>query len=64
MQALLFLSFIGSLFLFLWASTKIAEFHYKIKDTDAPLFIIYALIFVTIWGAIVIQVLFNMELIN
>lgn len=42
----------------IWASTKVADLHYRIKDTEAPLYFIYAGIFVSIWGAIM-AVLFN-----
>lgn len=45
-------SFMGTI----WLSIKAADFHYKIKDTDAPLYFIYAVIFVSIWGAIMAEI--------
>ena len=40
-------SFIGTI----WFSTKVADLHYKIKDSEEPLYLIYGGIFVSIWGA-------------
>jgi hypothetical protein len=45
-------SFMGTI----WLSTKIADLHYKIKDTEQPLYIIYAAILVLIWVAIALQI--------
>lgn len=40
----------------IWLSTKAADLHYKIKDTDSPLYFIYAGIFVSIWSAIMMGI--------
>jgi hypothetical protein len=39
-------------------SIKVADLHYKIKDTDTPLYFVYGGIFVSIWGAVMVT-LFN-----
>lgn len=42
----------------IWLSTKAADYHYKIKDTEAPLYYIYGGLFVSLWcGSMII--LFN-----
>lgn len=50
-----------SLFGVIWLSTKISDYHYKKRYTDAPLYIIYGYILVTIWAGIVILIIENIN---
>ena len=56
MIGLIFLIGIASLGITFWGAIKVADFHYKIKDTEAPLYFIYAFIFIAIWGAVALQI--------
>ena len=47
----------GSFGLFMWLSTLVARLHYRIKDTDAPLFINYAIVFLIIWAVLALGLL-------
>ncbi len=46
-------SFMGTI----WLATKVADYHLKKKDTEAPLALIYGGIFVSLWGALMITLI-------
>lgn len=52
-------SFMGTI----WFSTKVADLHYKIKDSEQPLYLIYGGMFVSIWGAVMAALLDYLSLI-
>ena len=51
-------SFFGAILL----SVKIADFHHKIKETDAPLHIYYVFLIIPIWAGLMFEVVHYLKL--
>ena len=57
---IMFMSFFGMI----WLSTKAADYHYRTYEGDAPLYIYYAVLFISVYAAIFFQLIESFNLAN